>query len=151
MSYYPTKADLKNETGADTLDFAKNLAKNLYNAKIISNEDKLSHITNLATNTTLNAKIDENGTLSITNLATNTALTAFENKIPNVNNLVKKTDFNKKINKIENKITTDHDHNKYIVTQKFSKLPSENVSARLAQTILESKNDIANFVKKDKF
>ena len=37
----------------------------------------------------------------ITNLATNTALTAIENKIPNVSNLVKKTDYNTKINEIE--------------------------------------------------
>ena len=31
---------------------------------------------------------------SINNLATTTDLTAVENKIPNVNNLVKKTDYN---------------------------------------------------------
>ena len=31
---------------------------------------------------------------SINNLATTTALTAVENKIPNVNNLVEKTDYN---------------------------------------------------------
>ena len=29
-------------------------------------------------------------------------------------NLVKKTDYNKKTNEIENKIATDHDHDKYI-------------------------------------
>ena len=40
---------------------------------------------------------------SITNLATTTALTAVENKIPNVNNLVKKTDYNTKINEIVKK------------------------------------------------
>ena len=46
----------------------------------------------------------------IANLATTTALTTAENKIPNVINLVKKPDCNTKINEIENKITTDHDH-----------------------------------------
>ena len=35
------------------------------------------------------------------NLATTTALTAVKNKIPNVSNLVKKTDYNTKINEIE--------------------------------------------------
>ena len=35
--------------------------------------------------------------------------------------LVKKTDYNTKINKIEKKIT-DHDHAKYITTQEFNKL-----------------------------
>ena len=62
--------------------------------------------------------------LSITNLATTTALTAVENKISNVSNLVKKTDFNTKISEIENKITDD-DHDKYITTPEFHKLTAE--------------------------
>ena len=37
----------------------------------------------------------------------------------NVSNLVKKTDYNTKISEIENKITTEQDHNKYITTQKI--------------------------------
>ena len=45
----------------------------------------------------------------ITYLDTVTALTSLENKIPNVNNLVKKTDYNTKISEIENKIVIDHD------------------------------------------
>ena len=55
----------------------------------------------------------------ITNLATATALSAVENKIPNVSNLVKKTYYNTKSNEIENKITTDQDHDKYISTQEL--------------------------------
>ena len=53
-----------------------------------------SKILNLATKTLLNAKINEiKGEIpSITNLATTTALTAVENKIPIVSNLVKKSD-----------------------------------------------------------
>ena len=53
-------------------------------------EDKILGITNLATKTTLNAKINEvkGKTASITNLASTTALTAVENKIANVSNLV---------------------------------------------------------------
>ena len=49
-----------------------------------------SKILNLATKTILNAKINEiKGEIpSITNLATTTALTAVENKIPIVSNLV---------------------------------------------------------------
>ena len=69
-----------------------------------------------------------------TNLVTTTtALTAVENKISNVSNLVKKTDYNKKITEIENKIATDHDHDKCITTQEFNKLTSENFIARLKQ------------------
>ena len=38
--------------------------------------------------------------LNITNLATTAALTAVENKIPNIDNLVKSTDYNIKTSKI---------------------------------------------------
>ena len=62
-----------------------------------------------------------------------------------------KIDYKTKINKIENEITTDHDHDKYVTTQEFNKLTSENFSARLAQANLANKFDIANFVKKKNF
>ena len=62
----------------------------------------------------------------------------------------KKTDYNTKISETENKITTDHDHDKYITTQEF-KLTSKHFTARLKQANLVSKNDIANFVKKTDF
>ena len=60
----------------------------------------------------------------------------------------KKTYCNANISKIENKITTDHDHNKYITTQEFNKLTSKNFIARLKQVNLASKSDIANLIKK---
>ena len=88
---------------------------------------------------------------SITNLATTTALTAVENKISNLGNLVKKSDYNTKISEIKNKITINHNHDKYITTQEFNKLRAENFTARLAQVNLASKSDIANFVKKTDF
>ena len=49
-------------------------------------------ITNLATKSTLNSKINEvKGEISsVTNLATKTALNAVKNKVPSVPNLVKK-------------------------------------------------------------
>ena len=53
----------------------------------------------------------------------------------------------KRINEIEEKNTTDHDHDKYITTQEFNKLTSENFTARLKQADLASKSDIANFIK----
>ena len=81
-------------------------------------------------------------------MATTSSLTTVENKIPSVSNLVKKTDYNTKIWELENKITTDHDHDKYITTQEFNRLTSENVTARLRQANLARKKDIANFVKK---
>ena len=44
--------------------------------------------------------------------------------------------------------TTDHDHDKYFSTQEFNNLTSEKFTARLKQVNLESKNDIANFLKR---
>ena len=60
------------------------------NAKI--KDIEIPDITNLATNNALNAKINEvkNKIRSITNLGPTTGLTAVENKIPKVSNLVKK-------------------------------------------------------------
>ena len=54
----------------------------------------------------------------------------------------------KKIREIENKITSDNDHDRYITTEEFNKLPSENFTARLTKANLASKSNIANFVKK---
>ena len=119
-------------------DVAKNdvVKKDVHYAKIKNIEDNLPDITNLATNTTLKAKLNEvkneihritnsattttalNGSIgkvknkipNIDNLATTTALTAVKSKISNVSNLAKKTGFNTKISEIEKKVTTDHDH-----------------------------------------
>ena len=62
----------------------------------------------------------------------------------------KKTDYNTKINEIEEKKII-HDHsNKYITTQEFSKLTPQNIAARLPKANLASKIDIAALVKKNK-
>ena len=53
------------------------------------------------------------------------------------------------ISEIENKITTDH--NKYITTQEFNKLTSQNVTARLKQGSLVSKNYVRSFLKETDF
>ena len=119
-------------------DLVKNdvVKKDLYNAKIKNIIDKIPDITNLATNAFLNAEINEvKGEIpNISNLATTTVFTAVvENKIPNVSKLVKKTDYNTKVSEIENKTATDHDHEKYIITQEFNKLMPENFTAKLKQ------------------
>ena len=76
-------------------DVVKNdvVKKDVYNAKIKNIEDKIPEY----------------------------ALTAVENKIPNVSNLVKKIDYDTNISEIEKKIAIDHDHDKYIITQEFNK------------------------------
>ena len=45
---------------------------------------------------------------NITILATTTTLTAVANKIPNVGNLIKKTDYNIKLMKLKKKTAYDH-------------------------------------------
>ena len=69
---------------------------------------------------------------NISNLATKGALTTVENKVPDVSNLVKKTDYNTKVAEIENKLT-DHNHDKYIDTSDFNKLAADVFSVRIAQ------------------
>ena len=122
------------------------IKKDVYNAKMKNIEDKMAD----ATTATLNAKINEvKSKIPNINLAATGSLTVVENKIHNVRNLVKKEKIVTQI--LENKITTDHDQDKYITTQEFNKLTSEKFSARLKQANLASKNDIANFVKKTDF
>ena len=67
------------------------------------------------------------------------------------NNGSQKIEYNTKISGIENKINTDHDHDKYITTQEFNKLISEIFTSRLALATLASKIDLAKFVKKTDF
>ena len=74
--------------------------------------------------------------------------TEYDELIKNVSNikttdtidLVKKTDYNTKDEKIEKKIT-DHEHGKYFTTQKFNKVTAHNFAARLKQANLSSKNN----------
>ena len=81
-----------------------------FNAKVTETEDKIS---------------------SISGLAANSELTAVENKIPDVNSLVKKTDYNTKISDIEKKII-DHNHDKYSTTPEFNTLAVDVFNGRLA-------------------
>ena len=53
---------------------------------------------------------------------------------------MKKTDYDTKISDIEKKIA-DHNHDKYITTQEFNKLTTEDFNARLAQANLITKTD----------
>ena len=89
----PVPVDLRKLSDVVKNDVAK---KDVQNAKIKNIEDKISDITNLATNNTFNAKINEvKGKPSITNLGTTTALNAkineVKNKIPNITKLATTT------------------------------------------------------------
>ena len=77
-------------------------------------EDNTPDITNLATNTTLNAKINEVNTTT----AINAEINEVKNKTPNITNLATTTT----LTAVENEIP---DHSKYITTPEFSKLTTE--------------------------
>ena len=74
-------------------------------------------------------------------MATKTSLTTIENKIPDVSNLVKKTDYNTKVTEIENKLNNPN-HDKYIDTSEFNKLSADVFNARIAQANLITKTDL---------
>ena len=89
----------------------------MYNAKIKDIEDRISDIIKLATNTTVNAKINEvkNKVPSITNnLVTSTAGTSVENKSINVTDLVKDADYDAEIKEIKSKYFTTCDFHKFM-------------------------------------
>ena len=94
---------------------------------------KIPDTSNFVKKLNFNAKISETeGKIpSSSGLATTSALTAVENKIPSVVNLVCE---------IEQKVT-DYKHEKYITTSECNKLTEQNFSARLAQANLITKTD----------
>ena len=111
--------------------------KNVYNAKIKNIEDKIPDITNLTTNTNLNAIINvvKNKIPDITNIATTTAL-AVENKIPNVSKLVKKVTITQKLVKSRIKLLPIMIMINILVITIIYKLTSENFTAKLTQANL---------------
>ena len=131
----PIPTDLSKLSNVIKNDVVK---KTEYNAKIKNIEDKIPDISNLATKSNLNTKINEMP--SIVGLATTSALAAVENKIPSIINLVKKTDYNMKITEIEKKLN-DHKRDEYITTPEFNKLAADVFNARLVQSNLVTKTD----------
>ena len=67
-------------------------------------------------------------------------MTTIENKIPSINGLVKKTDYNTEITDVENKLN-NHNHDKYVATSEFNTLAANVFNARLAQENLITKTD----------
>ena len=103
-------------------------------------------------------------------VASKDELDAVENKIPDVNNLVLKADFNSKITKVKNKIPTisglvtktiyntkiteiekkvsDHNHDKYITTPEFNVFSARLFDARLKLANLITKTNLDFELKK---
>ena len=126
----------------DTSDFVLKTKYNTDKTEIFLKLLKFLILVVLLKKKNYNTKITEleNKILDISNFGTKTALTAIENKIPSVGNLVEKTDHNTKITDIENKLN-NHNHDKCIDTSEFNKSASDVFNVRLAQANLITKTD----------
>ena len=110
--------------------------KTKYDTDKLEIENKIPNTSDLR-KTDFNAKITEiEGKIpDVSSLTTKTALTTVENKTPNINDLVKKIDYDTKIREIEKKLT-NHNHDIYITTPEFNTLAADVFNARLAQANL---------------
>ena len=125
-----TKYDTdKSESENKISDTSSLVRKTYYDPKVSEIEGKIPDVTNLATKTVLT---------TVTNLATKTVLTTVQNKIPDISSLAKKTDYDTKVTEIEINLN-NHNHDKYIDTQEFSKLAADVINARRAQAKLTTK------------
>ena len=122
LSNYATKADLKNATGADTLNFARK--SDLASLKL--------EIANLDIGQLETTPVDLNKLSDVVKneVVKKTVYDALVKKLiaiqtTDTSNLLLKADYNTEIAKIKMKIL-DHDHSKYITTQEFNKLTAEN-------------------------
>ena len=89
---YVVKNDIVKKHVYNKIPNITNLASNTtLNAKVNEVKNEISSIINLATNASLNTKTKEVKCeiLGVTNLATTAVFTTVENKIPNFNDLVK--------------------------------------------------------------
>ena len=134
------------KSDVDKLDINKfkNVLSNLSNLKI--KQDKLD-IGKLETNPVHLSKLSS----VVINYVVKK--TEFNELVKNFNNIdtadtndLVKTWLLHKNNEIEKKIT-DHNHEKYITTEQFSKLTADNFTARLPQANLAIKNYFADFRK----
>ena len=104
LSNYATKDDIKNITHVDTSSFS--LKTSVANLKTEVDKLDIDKLVPVPTDLNKLSDVVNNGVgkKSITGLATTSALTAVKNKIPSISNLVKKTDYDKKVGEIENRI-----------------------------------------------
>ena len=122
LSNYATKADLKNATGADTLNFARK--SDLASLKL---EIAILDIGQLETTPVDLNKLSDVVKNEVVKKTVYDALVkkSIAIQTTDTSNLLLKADYNTEIAKIKMKIL-DHDHSKYITTQEFNKLTAEN-------------------------
>ena len=123
--------------------------KTKYNTEKADFGNKIPNTTGPVKKTDYNAKITEiEGKIpSICGLATNAALITVENKISNINGLVKKPGLWCKNYWNWKKTLTDHNHDKYITTPEFNTAAADVFNERLKQADLVKKADFDDNLK----
>ena len=124
----------------NNIDTREVVLKTKYDAHKTELEKKIPDTSKLVKKSGCNTKVSEieSKIQIISGLVITSALTAVENKIPSVSNLVQKNRLWHK-NWWARKKYTVHNHDKYIITPEFNKLTAENFAARLAQANLITK------------
>ena len=127
-----TKTSINNlKTKVDGIDLTKYVLKSNYDTKIGNLELKIPDVSGLLQVSSFNSKVIElenkikvaESKPNINNLATKSSLTAVENKIPDVNRFVKKTDYATEIKSIKNDYAT-----KAILDSKINELKIQHIS-----------------------
>ena len=109
----------------------------------------MPNVSNFVVKADFNSKITEveNKIPDVSNLVSKSELITVENKIPDVSSLVTKVKNNTKISEIEGKIK-DHNHDKYITTPEFNILSARVFDARIKLANLVTKTDFYTKLKK---
>ena len=147
-----TKTSINNlKTKVDNIDLTKYVLKSNYDTKIGNLELKISDVCGLLQVSSFNSKINElenkiktaESKPNINNLATKSGLTAIENKIPDVNGFVKKTNYPTEITTIKNDYATNA-----ILDSKINDLKSQHISdavEKVDDKVVKDTSDILKY------
>ena len=119
------------KTKVDKIDLTKYVLKSNYDTKIGNLELKIPDAGRLSQTSSFNSRVTElenkiknaESKLNISNLATKSSLTAVENKIPDVNGFVKKTDYTTEITSIKDDYVTNA-----ALTRQLNDLKNQHIS-----------------------
>ena len=144
LSNYATKSHLKGATGIDTSKFTKKI--NSVKLKLDVDDFDVDKLKTVPVDLSKLSDVVKN---QVVKKSVYDKLVKKVNAIQAIDtsDLVKKADNNTRSQDNEKKIIN---HDKYITKNEFNKLAEENFIERLKQINLASKNDIADFVKKNK-
>ena len=115
------------KTKVDKIDLTKYVLKSNYDTKIGNLELKIPDAGRLSQTSSFNSRVTElenaESKLNISNLATKSSLTTVENKIPDVNGFVKKTDYTTEITSIKDDYVTNA-----ALTRQLNDLKNQHIS-----------------------